>query len=88
MADQTELENVQQKYEELVAFVAERLLGTDDFKVTSDVRKGQILLKLAAPEDLRGRVIGRGGRIARSIRTMLEAAAIPTHLQPTLDIVD
>lgn len=76
------------EYEELVRFIAKALLDTDDFQITSSVRDGQLQIKLAAPENVRGRVIGKGGRIARSIRTLLEAAAIESDLQPSLDIVD
>jgi len=77
-----------QQYEEIVRFVARALLDTDDFQVTSSVRGDELTIKLAAPEEIRGRVIGKGGRIARSIRTLLEAAAIESDLRPTLDIVD
>lgn len=77
-----------QKYEEIVRFVARALLESDDFQVTSSVRGDELQIKLAAPEEIRGRVIGKGGRIARSIRTLLEAAAIESDLRPTLDIVD
>ena len=76
-----------QKYEELVRFIARSLLDTDDFTVTSSSRGGQLTIKLAAPEELRGRVIGKGGRIARSIRTLLEAAEFGDQ-SPALDIVD
>lgn len=86
MSDDTE--KAQEQFEELTRFMAEGLLGTDDFEVTSDVSGNQIALKLATPEKIRGRVIGRGGRIARSMRTLLENAAIPTNLRPSLDIVD
>lgn len=77
-----------QRYEELVRYLVKPLLGTDEFKVSGAVRGNQIQLQLEAPENLRGRVIGRGGRVARSIRTLLEAAAIDSDLQPTFDIVD
>lgn len=75
-------------YEELVRFIARSLLDTDDFQVTSSVKAGQITVKLAAPEELRGRVIGKGGRIARSIRTLLEATAADAANPPAFDIVD
>lgn len=75
-------------YEELVRFIARSLLDTDDFQVTSVTRGTELTIKLAAPEALRGRVIGKGGRIARSIRTLLEASAFDGELTPTLDIVD
>ena len=77
-----------EKYEELVRFIAQALLETDDFKVSSKNRGGQLTITLSAPEELRGRVIGKGGRIARSIRTLLEAATFDDELRPTLDIAD
>jgi predicted RNA-binding protein YlqC (UPF0109 family) len=86
MSDDTE--KAQEQFEELTRFMAAHLMGSDDLEVTSSANGGQINLKLATPEKLRGRVIGRGGRIARSMRTLLETAAIPTHLRPSLDIVD
>lgn len=87
MADES-LETYTKQYEELVRFLATDILGTEEFKVSGKVRGSQILLKLEAPANVRGRVIGRGGRVARSLRTILETAAIPTHLRPSLDIVD
>lgn len=87
MADAA-LDKCKEQYEELTRYIAAHLLGTDDFKVTSKVKGSQILLTLEAPADVRGRVIGRGGRIARAMRQVLDAAAIPTHLRPSLDIAD
>lgn len=87
MADEA-LEKCKSQYEELTRFLAASLLGTDDFNVTSSVRGSQIVLKLEAPANVRGRIIGRGGRIARSLRTIIDTAAIPTHFRPSLDIVD
>ena len=76
------------KYEELVRFVARALLDTDDFEVKCKARGGQLNITLATPEEVRGRVIGKGGRIARAIRTIIDAAAFDDSLRPTLDIVD
>lgn len=87
MADDS-LEQSKAQYEELVRFLTAQLLGSDDFKITTSVKGSQILLKLEAPAHVRGRLIGRGGRIARSLRTILDTAAVPTHLRPSLDIVD
>ena len=87
MAEDTE-ESVETKYEELVGFMAGHLLGTDDFEVKSKTRGRQITLQLITPDELRGRVIGRGGRIARAMRTVLEAAGFDDSLSTALDIVD
>jgi predicted RNA-binding protein YlqC (UPF0109 family) len=76
-------------YESLVSFMVEGLLDKDDkFEVRSSVRPSQIQLDLLVPEHNRGRVIGKGGRIARAMRTILDTAAIPDHRRTSLDIVD
>lgn len=76
-------------YEELVTFLVEGLLDKgDEFEVRSNVRPSQIQLELDVPEHNRGRVIGKGGRIARAMRTILDTAAIPDHRRTSLDIVD
>lgn len=46
-----------------------------------------VLSLYVAPEDL-GQVIGRGGRIARSLRVILREAAHRAGTRVTLDIVD
>jgi predicted RNA-binding protein YlqC (UPF0109 family) len=33
-------------------------------------------------------VIGKGGRIARAMRTIVDTSAIPDHRRTSLDIVD
>jgi predicted RNA-binding protein YlqC (UPF0109 family) len=75
-------------YEKLLAFVCEPLLGSSDFQIQSAVRDGELAVRLRAPSNLRGRVIGRGGRIANAIRHVLENAAIETDLTPTFEIAD
>lgn len=47
----------------------------DDVTVTSrSLRRGELLQVRVHPEDL-GRVIGRGGRTARALRTVISALA-------------
>ncbi len=85
MSDKDE---VTEAYEDLVAFLVEPLLGSDDFEVSSRDRGDTIEIQLDTPPNIRGRVIGRGGRIARSLRTIIGSAAIPTHKRVSFDIVD
>ncbi|QDG49985.1 KH domain-containing protein [Persicimonas caeni] len=76
-------------YRELVRYVVESLLGDDvDFNVEADEGDSQLDIKIFTPDDVRGRVIGRGGRIARAMRSMVTAADIGTGKQVTVDIVD
>jgi len=83
-----EIDDITQAYEELVAFLVEPLLGTDDFEIKTRDRGDNIEIQLETPANIRGRVIGRGGRIARSLRTIIGSAAIPTHKRVSFDISD
>ncbi len=60
---------------ELVEFLAKSLVDApDQVRVTEVQRQGSTLLELrVAPDDL-GKVIGRQGRTARAMRSILSAA--------------
>lgn len=49
---------------------------------------GQTVLELIVAEDDLGRVIGRNGRTARSLRTILHSASLRTHKRYQLEIVE
>jgi len=49
--------------------------------------KSTILELRVAPEDI-GKVIGKQGRIAKAIRTILQAATVPTGKRTVLEILD
>ncbi len=58
----------------------------DDVSVTSKtLRRGELLSVRVHPDDL-GRVIGRGGRTARSLRTV--ASALASNRPVRVDVVD
>ena len=62
---------------ELLAFLARELVADPDaVRVESEEHDGTLVLHLhVAPDDV-GKVIGRGGRIVRALRTVLRAAAV------------
>ncbi len=47
----------------------------DDVKVLEDVEDNKVTLVLNVAEDDMGMVIGKGGKIAKAIRTVMRAAA-------------
>ena len=47
---------------------------------------GEVLLELHVAEDDRGKVIGKGGRIARSLRTVVKASAVRTGRRVHVEI--
>jgi predicted RNA-binding protein YlqC (UPF0109 family) len=46
-----------------------------------------VLLLHVAPDDV-GKVIGRGGRIARALRTVVRAGAVREHHRVSIEIVE
>ena len=49
---------------------------------------GTVVLELAVAEDDYGRIIGRGGRTANALRTVVKAAAVREQRRVLVDIVD
>jgi len=49
---------------------------------------GTIVLELSVADDDYGKVIGRGGRTANALRTVLKAAAVQENRRVLIDIVD
>ena len=49
---------------------------------------GTVVLELAVGEDDYGKVIGRGGRTANALRTVIKAAAVKEKRRVLVDIVD
>jgi uncharacterized protein len=49
---------------------------------------GTVVLELAVGEEDYGRIIGRGGRTAQALRTVVKAAAVKENCRVLVDIVD
>jgi predicted RNA-binding protein YlqC (UPF0109 family) len=74
---------------ELVRFLAQQLVNNPEaVEVTETQGEAATLLELrVAKEDL-GRVIGKQGRTAKSIRTILNAVAARNNCRVNLEIVE
>ena len=74
---------------DLVQEIAKALVDTPDEVVVREVQGEQVtVLELrVAPSDL-GKVIGKQGRTARSIRTLLSAAGMKLNRRFTLEILE
>jgi uncharacterized protein len=75
--------------EELVREIARALVDEPEaVAVQSVTRDENTILKLkVAPGDV-GKVIGKQGRTARSVRTILSAVSMKLHHRYTLDILE
>ncbi len=74
----------------LLEYLAEGLVEQpDEVSVEQfDGDDGTIVLELAVAPDDYGRVIGRGGRTAQALRTVVKAAATGEGCHVLVDIVD
>lgn len=74
---------------DLLLYIARNLVEHPDAVSVEEVRRDQELtLELRVdPEDM-GKVIGRQGRIAREIRTLLRTCGQKSGLRVSVDIVD
>jgi uncharacterized protein len=75
--------------EELIAVIARSLVDNpDDVKVTRSDEENNVTIELAvAPDDL-GKVIGKQGRTARALRSLLAATAAKEEKRSRLEIVE
>jgi uncharacterized protein len=75
---------------ELVEVIAKALVDNpDEVIVTQTVEEdGTIVLKLNVAREDMGKVIGKKGRIAKSIRTVVKTVAIKENKKVVVDIVD
>lgn len=73
---------------ELVEFMAKSLVDNPDSVVVNEVNGEQsITLKLTvAPEDM-GKIIGKQGRIAKAIRTVIKAVAVKQNKRVIVEII-
>lgn len=73
---------------ELVKVIAKALVDNPDaVEVRETTGRSAIVIELkVAPEDM-GKVIGKQGRIAKALRTVVKAAAMKSNLKVVVEIV-
>jgi len=75
---------------ELLEFLARGLVEQPDAVAVTEVEEveGEVILEVEVADDDLGRVIGRGGRIANALRTVMKAAATRAEKRVIVDILD
>ena len=75
---------------QLLEYLAEGLVDDPDAVEVEQFEEddGTVVLELCVGEDDYGRVIGRGGRTAHALRTVVKAAAASEGVHVLVDIVD
>lgn len=75
--------------EQLLEYLARNLVDRpDEVRVERTERDGAVVLQLHVAEDDIGKVIGRQGRIARALRTLVRASGGRRRERVLLEIVD
>ena len=75
--------------QELITFIARSLVDNpDDVQVTVTEEDNTILVDLAVAKDDLGKVIGKQGRTARAMRSLLSAAAGKEDKKSRLNILE
>ena len=74
---------------ELIEYIAKSLARKpEDVRVTEEEEdEGRLVLKLEVNSEDKGKIIGRQGRVAQSIRALLRVAAIKHSTRAVLEIV-
>jgi uncharacterized protein len=75
---------------DLLEYLAKGLVEHPDAVRVTQIEEddGTIVLELSVDEDDYGSVIGRGGRTAMALRTVLKTASVKEQRRVFLDIVD
>jgi predicted RNA-binding protein YlqC (UPF0109 family) len=74
---------------ELVEFIANQLVDDKSQVVVKEIDEGgRIVVELQVSKEDMGRVIGRGGGVANSIRVLLRVAAAREGKKVSLDIIE
>lgn len=74
---------------ELIELICKKLVDhPDDVEVrVIESEDGQIFELRVHPDDM-GRVIGKNGRVAKAVRTLIGSAAAKNNIRVTLDIIE
>ncbi len=73
---------------DLIEYIAKFIADSpDEVKVTEVEEEDRIVIRLEVHPDDKGKVIGREGRVAQAMRTLLRVAAVKRGVRAVLEIV-
>jgi len=75
---------------ELLVYLAQQLVDEPERVEVEEFAEddGTLVLELSVADDDYGKVIGRGGRTAQALRTIVKAAAVKDNRRVLVDIVE
>lgn len=86
MPKETEIE--QSNFEELLKYLAQQLVDEPDQVEVSQIQEDRsLVLELKVSSKDMGKVIGKNGKIAQALRTVVKAAGLKEGKRVTVEIV-
>lgn len=74
---------------ELVEYIAKALVDNPDEVSVNEIEGSQsVIVELRVAQEDMGKVIGKQGRIAKAIRTVVKAAAIKDNKRVVVEIIE
>ena len=75
---------------ELLVYLAQQLVDEPERVEVEEFEEddGTLVFELSVADDDYGKVIGRGGRTAQALRTLVKAAAVKDNRRVLVDIVE
>lgn len=74
---------------DLLEYVVKSLVNNpDSVRIDENENDGEVVFEVrVAPEDM-GRIIGKGGRIAKAVRSLMKAASFKENKRVNVEIID
>ena len=74
---------------DLLEYVVKSLVNNpDSVRIDESENDGEVVFEVrVAPEDM-GRIIGKGGRIAKAVRSLMKAASFKENKRVNVEIID
>lgn len=73
---------------DLIEYIAKSLVEHPEEVSVTQSNGSRVRIELSVAKDDMGRVIGKGGKVANSVRTLLRVAAERQGKQATLDVTE
>lgn len=75
--------------EELVRFIVDQLVDDNSgVSIESSEQDGVLVINIIAEKDQIGKIIGKQGRIAKAIRTIVRAGANKQNIKVSVEIIE
>lgn len=73
---------------DLLAYILDNIVPEAKATVTGEEQDGQIVLKITAPKDYIGKIIGKGGKTINSIKNVVKIRAIRENKHVEIEVVE